>query len=61
MSCTGVTSIASNVAPITINLPFGAKPSTSADIALEFGAILVTRNLRDFQRVPNLVLADWTI
>ena len=31
-----------------------------AAITLENNAILVTRNLRDFQRIPNLVIEDWS-
>ncbi len=31
-----------------------------AAVALEHGGTLVTRNTRDFQRIPNLVLEDWS-
>jgi tRNA(fMet)-specific endonuclease VapC len=31
-----------------------------ASIALVHGFTLLTRNLRDFQRVPNLNAEDWT-
>jgi tRNA(fMet)-specific endonuclease VapC len=30
-----------------------------AAIVLECGGVLVTRNVRDFQRVPNLQVQDW--
>ena len=32
-----------------------------AAIALEFGAIVVTRNVRDFNRIPHLLVEDWMV
>ena len=32
-----------------------------AAIALEFDGIVVTQNVRDFERIPGLIIEDWTV
>lgn len=32
-----------------------------AAVTLEHGGVLVTRNLRDFQRIPNLIVENWAV
>jgi tRNA(fMet)-specific endonuclease VapC len=44
-----------------LRLNIGGYDLRIAAITLEHGGILVTRNLRDFQRVPNLVVEDWSV
>lgn len=39
----------------------GTNDMAIAAITLSVNGILVTRNIVDFQRVPNLTLEDWTI
>ncbi len=42
-------------------LNIGANDLKIAAIALEAGAIVVTHNVRDFQRVPGLMVEDWAV
>jgi tRNA(fMet)-specific endonuclease VapC len=39
--------------------PIGALDTFIAAQALSLGAILVTSNSKEFQRVPGLVVEDW--
>jgi tRNA(fMet)-specific endonuclease VapC len=42
-------------------LRFGKMDLRFAAITLQNNSVLVTRNLRDFQRIPNLVVEDWAV
>src|SRR5262245_3837953 len=45
---------------LKLKLNIGKMDLRIAAITLEHGGTLVTRNLRDFQRVPGLTVEDWT-
>jgi tRNA(fMet)-specific endonuclease VapC len=42
-------------------LNVGGNDLRIVSIALEFGATVVTRNLRDFGRVPGVLCEDWSV
>lgn len=42
-------------------LNVGGNDLRIASIALELGATVVTRNLRDFNRIPGLRCSDWSV
>lgn len=46
---------------LAMKLNVGRNDLRIAAIALEMGAIVVTRNERDFRRVPGLVVENWAI
>lgn len=47
------------VALTTAGTPIGPNDTAIAGHAIAAGVILVTNNVREFKRVPNLVLEDW--
>ncbi|MEW6125576.1 MAG: type II toxin-antitoxin system VapC family toxin [Acidobacteriota bacterium] len=45
----------------SLKLHIGNNDLSIAAITLAVGGILVTRNAKDFQRIPDLPLEDWTV
>jgi len=45
----------------TLKLPIGTMDLRIAAVVLENKAILVTRNLADFQRIPGRAIENWAV
>jgi tRNA(fMet)-specific endonuclease VapC len=45
----------------SLRLRVGTMDLRIASIALATGSVVLTRNLRDFTRVPGLIAEDWTL
>ena len=58
---TAVAAVAVHEQLVRLRLNIGKGDLRIAAVALDFGATLVTRNRRDFARVPNLPLTDWSV
>lgn len=46
---------------LALKLGVGKMDLRIGAVALETKGVLVTRNLRDFRRIPNLVVEDWSV
>lgn len=44
-----------------LRLNVGAMDLRIASVVLEHSAVMVTRNRRDFSRIPGLVIEDWSV
>lgn len=44
----------------SLKIRVGTMDLKIASITLAHNALLITRNISDFEQVPNLKLADWT-